>query len=709
VYRPIDMSQTPQQRSVKRRRSNDGASISLSQPQKQQPPIQKPSTPVPAYVHIPKPTQSSPLTDLASSQVVPPTPPPDVDYQSVLLSLSDEYVSAAHSMSARLCSPDATDEDLSYYHQLIATALGCLESLIKNYRLRDARKEARVRLRFASLLFEETEETVAAEECLSKGITFCERNRLTDTKYAMHHLLVRVMHKTNATAATRTLEKLIHEVETMGLTPWIYAFRFLRVSLSVQSGGPSDASAVLRHLAALIDHADAYQHTGVQVAAATLDAIVHLQSGDNMAADIASRSLASARTHQLGSVMNELPQLRATIDILELACAFMQSSPPDQTAQKMIQFHQSLDAKSMVTGWTTDGSFSLPLGVPSIGDVEADTGGIFRSTSKGELALAFMWFTRSQLYMIGYMLGGISKMNKNGEDRKSETFLAEGLKLNRPFVDASAMSIKTTEASKDMQQRVAIAIKLLQIFAYCSRAGWDTALAAIDTLDQELSKFPHYRDEYTDCSLLYLSAVCNQALGDDITALMLYKTPQLSLQPNPHKAVTPLRDLQTLAALNSISIMRFHGDDPSAPEKLLADLAPYCEASHNKGIFSAWHILRAHDPDPSTTIIKVKQCIQAALRPAQATKNARIMAIIMNTMTEQFFDGIMGKQALQSASAGKKFGRGSADSLWASVGDGIHRDTLVRSGDMAGAAQAELQVQIVMEKVPARVKDKLPK
>jgi hypothetical protein len=708
---------TPQHRSAKRRRSNEGISIPVSQPQKQQSTVQKSSVQQPsvqqydvrkpAYVHIPKPPESSPLTELATSQVVPPTPFPDVDYQSVLLSLSEEYVSAAHTMSSRLCSPDATEEELPQYHKLIATALGCLESLLTNYRLRDARKEARVRLRFANLLFEETEDTVTTEEALSKGITFCERNRLTDTKYAMHHLLVRVMHKTNATAATKVLEKLIQEVETMGLIPWIYAFRFLRVSLSVQSGSPPDTSAVLRQLAALNDHADAYQHIGVQIAAATLDALVHLRSGDGMAADLASRSLASARTHQLDRVMTEAPQLRATIDVLELACMFMQSSPLDQTTQKIGAFHQSLDAKSKNSGWTADGSFPLPLGVQSSSDIEADTGGIFRSTSSGELALSFMWFTRSQLYMVGFMLGGVSRLQRNGEDRKTETFVAEGLKLNKSAVDASAMSMKTTEAMTDMQQRIAIAMKVLQIFAYCGRAGWNIAVEAIEALNAELTRTPQYRDEYTACSLLYLSAVCQHAMGDEVAALRLYQSPELSIKPNPHKAVTAIRDLQTLAALNSISIMRFQDHDPSVPQKLLEELGPYCEANHNKSIVSTWHILRAHDPDPSMSIIRIKQCIQAALPAAQATKNVRIMAIIMNTMTEQFFHGIVGKQALQSANAGRMFARRSQDNLWVSVGDGIYRDALVRGGDMAGAAQAEMQVEMVLDKVSEDVKSKL--
>lgn len=693
---------TPQDRTVKRRRSNEGTPINVTQSRKQQP-----HSVAKAYVQIPKQPESSPLTDLASSQVVPPSQSSGIDYQAVLLSLSEEYVTAAHAMSARLCSPEATEDHLSQYHKLIATALGCLESYITNYRPHDARKEARVRLRFANLLFEETENTITTEEVLSKGISFCERNRLTDIKYAMHHLLVRVMYKTNPTAAVKNLEKLIQEVETIGLVSWLYALRFLRVSLSLQSAGSSDVSAMLRHLAAMSDQADSYQHTGVHIAAATLDAMVHLQSGDSAAVELASRSLAAARTHQLDPVMEEIPQIRATMDLLDLACAFMQCSPPDQTLQKINQFHQSLDAKVRTTGWTADGSFSLPLGIQSNGDVEADTGGIFRRTPTGDTALSFMWFTRSQLYMVGYMLGGISMMPKNGEDRKTETYLAEGLKLNTPTLDASTMSIKAVESQNDMQQHAAVTIKLLQIFAYLGRAAWKPASQAIETLRTELKRNLQYQDEYTTCAILYLSGVCKHGLGEEGAALNFYQSPELSMQPSAHKTITPVKDLQALAGLNSVLILRFLPQDPRIAEKRLADLGPYCESNPNKGIQSAYHLLRAHDPDPSMTIIKIKQCIHEALRPAQAVKNVRIMAIIMNTMTEQFFHGIVGKQAMGSAAAGAQLGTRSQDPLWVSVGVGMKRDALKRSGNMAGAAEADQVARAMMNKLPAAVRSRL--
>ena len=86
---------------------------------------------------------------------------------------------------------------------------------------------------------------------------------------------------------------------------------------------------------------------------------------------------------------------------------------------------------------------------------------------------------------------------------------------------------------------------------------------------------------------------------------------------------------------------------------------------------------------------------------------AHVLPLSAPEALAQFFDGIMGKQALQSANAGKALARRSQDSLWVSVGDGIYRNALVRSGDMAGAAQAEMQVKMVLDKVPAGVKSKL--
>lgn len=104
--------------------------------------------------HVEIPVMSQPTKRRRSNEgtPLPVCEGPSVDYQAALLALSDEYISAAYSLQGL-----ETDEQLEEYHKLIATGIACLESALKNYRHPDARREARIRLRLAMLLVEETE------------------------------------------------------------------------------------------------------------------------------------------------------------------------------------------------------------------------------------------------------------------------------------------------------------------------------------------------------------------------------------------------------------------------------------------------------------------------------------------------------------------------------------------------------------------------
>ncbi len=59
--------------------------------------------------------------------------------------------------------------DVDEYEALIATGLGCLDTALKRVKL-GPRMEARIRLRYAGVLLEETENSMEAETTLSKGI-----------------------------------------------------------------------------------------------------------------------------------------------------------------------------------------------------------------------------------------------------------------------------------------------------------------------------------------------------------------------------------------------------------------------------------------------------------------------------------------------------------------------------------------------------------
>jgi len=96
-----------------------------------------------------------------------------VDKQLLLIALAEEYFAAAHKLGptiAQTMPEDVTEE----YQSLIATGLGCLEASFKKMRLAP-RMEAKVRLRYASVLYEETENYMEAETALSQGIILCEQ------------------------------------------------------------------------------------------------------------------------------------------------------------------------------------------------------------------------------------------------------------------------------------------------------------------------------------------------------------------------------------------------------------------------------------------------------------------------------------------------------------------------------------------------------
>ena len=91
----------------------------------------------------------------------------------LLITLAEEHFAAAHKLGpsvGRIMSQGFVEE----YQSLVATGLGCLEAAFKKTKLAP-RLEARVRLRYASVLYEETENYMEAETALSQGIILCDQ------------------------------------------------------------------------------------------------------------------------------------------------------------------------------------------------------------------------------------------------------------------------------------------------------------------------------------------------------------------------------------------------------------------------------------------------------------------------------------------------------------------------------------------------------
>jgi len=97
----------------------------------------------------------------------------ELDRPKLLMSLAEEFFDAAHQL-APSASLSMTSANVETYEKLISTGLGCLDTALKNVRL-PPRVEANIRLRYAGVLYEETENFMEAEISLSKGIALCDR------------------------------------------------------------------------------------------------------------------------------------------------------------------------------------------------------------------------------------------------------------------------------------------------------------------------------------------------------------------------------------------------------------------------------------------------------------------------------------------------------------------------------------------------------
>lgn len=95
------------------------------------------------------------------------------DLAVMLLQLADNYIDAARGMGSATALWQR-QEDIDHYSKLMSTGLGMMDAALKKFN-HSPRDQAKLMLRYASLLIEETDNHVDIEEVLSKGVCFYYR------------------------------------------------------------------------------------------------------------------------------------------------------------------------------------------------------------------------------------------------------------------------------------------------------------------------------------------------------------------------------------------------------------------------------------------------------------------------------------------------------------------------------------------------------
>lgn len=507
---------------------------------------------------------------------------------------------------------------------------------------------------------------------------------MLDLKYSMQHLLARMIHKSNPIASLKAVDGMIQDVEAYRHAAWEYAFRFLRVTLSLSSPSHQDSVQALQHLHKITAMASRNGDRAVSAMAAVIESLAHLQQGTNSdSIEQAQRAVAAARSHQLNDELRHIPQLTTLIQMVDICCSLLEYDV-NQSGQKLKVMQALMDETLGDANWRPDGSFSVPLNGKSAGPSSIDTGDILL-VQNGTLWLSFNWLPQHDLYALCYFLSSITLSAKNSYDgRKAEKYLEEGLRMIQSnFRAPQEISESMVNANRRVQWRQSLYCNFLlqKVFLACSRTDWDLASKTLKDLQQVFQELGSTLPDTIECLMEYAAGTIAQATGDLKKALAIFQSPLLSLNASTSKTARndPCRDTRILAGLNSVLIIR----DPAHPSHsllstVLANIEPFCQSSPNKYIQAAYYLVCATLQSEST--IQTKQYLQQALQSATAISNSQITCMTLTFMSWKYFRGVVGEQAEKSARAGRAMAKRANDRLWASVTDDMLAETLERQG-----------------------------
>ncbi|KAI4109878.1 MAG: hypothetical protein LQ345_007053, partial [Seirophora villosa] len=612
--------------------------------------------------------------------------PSPIDYQLLLLSLAEDYLATAHSQ-ARDATFKNRENTLRHYYKLVAAGLACLEAVIKKSKLQP-QMEANVRLRYAAVLYEETENVLEAEQCLSDGIKLCDRYRIFDLKYNMEHLLAQVLFKGSPRASLKFLDGVIKDAEAYQHTAWIYALRFLKVSLLLRLSSHQDILSAFTQLRNISTRAEQSSDKAVLAVVSALEALVHLrQSSSAESIEQAQRAIALARTLQHGSVTGQIPQLTVLTNVLDLSCSLQQFDPV-QSVAKMQAMQACLESPH--DAWSADGSFLVPVSSPNASQAPTGSGAV-RKDSKGLPSVLFSWAPWTDVYALGYLLSSLSIAHRNTSDGlRSEQMLKEGIRyLDRSAGKADSVleSISATASRHTWRRTLECFFRLHLVFALCTRTAWVPAQEQLQKLKENATSAPQ-KPEILDRLIQYLDGIINQGTGHLSTALSIFQRPCFSITTKPTSPAHT--DLCILSTFNTILIVRppTHPSHHTLPT-LLSSLHPHLpRITATKPLLSAYNIILATTPSPSPpTIVRTKQYLQAALQAAKSAGSNQLTCVTLNFMSYKFFKGVVGEQAEKSARASENLARKGMDALWRSVSAGVVGDTLEMAGKGEEAAR----------------------
>ncbi|KIW26879.1 uncharacterized protein PV07_06673 [Cladophialophora immunda] len=633
---------------------------------------------------------------------------PEPDYPSLLCVLADDYLEAARKL------PALTEE----YYTLIATALGCLESVLANFKLPPLR-EAKVSLRYAQILYAETENYDEAETTLTKAIELCARHKFIDLKYEMQLLLSRVLYESKPKAALRDIQRMIEDIEAYRHTVWVYIFRFQHAMFSLASSVPGEVHGAVVQLEKITNLARQNSDSSILAFAATLEALLHLSSSSNDAVTSSQTALAKARALQLSPDVEGNSQLIMLMEFIDLACSVREADITQiNTKRKMMQ--QSLFQTVEDPNWRDDGVMYIPVATKAVAGMQLHGNG-YVIERNGKYHIPFSWLGKEETEALGFLFSAESSAYKNGSDGgKAEKFAENALScihaLSMPSLKGGYRESKRNLTSRRLAEAQSL---LLLVYLQCSKGLWqeaDKSLEKAHAISQEMGNAFPVNMKYC---LLYLRGVMLQGTGDLTAALQVYQSPLFNLdsqhnsdstEPGPSNEISNsyhaesdiTRNFSLLAAMNSAFIIY----NPANPQdqallSLIRTLMTAVQSCGNRYVKAHFAFL---ETIVSTNMLAGKQYLKNSMDESRAIGSAQITALALIYMQDRIYKGVLHEQAMKCAKACSCQTRRWGQPMWMHVAAVLEAQALEIQGFSEQAQKKKDEAEASWQRLPDGVR-----
>ncbi|KAK0619331.1 cohesin loading factor-domain-containing protein [Immersiella caudata] len=608
-----------------------------------------------------------------------------VETLPVLIHVAEDCFSKANAGGQNIVR-SMTPEEVAEHHKLVATGLGCLEVAMKSNKL-FPRLEARLCLRYAGILVDETTNIMEAETALTRGIAVCEKHRFVDLKYSSQFLLMKTLFQRSQKAAFKSIDAYIADCTTYKHIHWIYAFRFLKAAFHLQSGTSSDHHALenLRKIAGIATQRD---DKAIFVMAMILEGLAHLSSKKDDWVTRVQACIAGAAKLQLNDDVH-IPQMDVLLLLLDIACSLHQKSPKI-LKQKMDSLQARLEELRHSPEWATlSDEVMLPIhrmaNAPST--ISNDTRQILRPGEGNVDYLVLSTLGKQEAYALAFVMNGIVALSTSTTLGRSTQIWNEAARLlEEKKPPSTSRSLPESLRQAGWANEVVYYTYMLVGLQAATLCDWVRVKNILEVLKnaQPSAGFPKIMT-------LYLNGVLMQGTAQLAAAAEIWSDPLFHLDQNSgHKTSTNHIEYQLsiLAGLNRLWILNGNRDEAGMID-LIDQLRPLCEDDPDPEIKTAYNLVLSSidfKPPRSMPLQQVKGHIQQALANAQATQNFHCLSIALNIMRLRLFENVAGEQAVKSAKAGTAQAKKSGNILWMSVGEGMLGQSYELMGAMAEAA-----------------------